>query len=281
MRIAVVLAAILAIACSRKDEPSAAKSAPAAPPASVGSASAAPWPASPTRSGVPAVSFVPDAILSQVGASHTILAVDFTKVVESGQLTKLVPHKLRCIRELIGSAGILVVGLGDSMTAIVTKLPERATVKCLERLGFGEAERRDGGHLFLRPDIQLSAVWTGDTAVITKLGDKPGTGTLAASVRREIELISPSAASWMISDEQEDLKLVKLWVEVSESSVNLFGSFEGKKPGAAKRALRDIRERMKKAVVDWGLPPLEDSWFRTSSTETTAAVELRLALPEP
>lgn len=282
MRIGIaVVVAIFAVACSKKDEPPAAKAkaAPSAP---------APTEAPKPSAGHPADSFVPESILSRLGDSKIVFAVDFTKL-RTTRFNTLIPDVLGCVRDMADAAGIAVLG-ADARLAVmgfITKIPQSLTNTCLGSLGINPVASGDGSDQFDLGGRQISVAWRDDVAVIHETG-KEVTGTLSKQIRDTIARMPPTAIGWLIVDDFDNWKTqgaqrATLSFDASETAFMLSGTVDGTRPGSARQFVTETLDAVKAGLGDAGMV-VQDRWFKISSTEMSAAFEMKMplsALPAP
>lgn len=276
MRIAVVLAAVLAIACSKKDEPSAAKAEPAPSPATAGS----PPPRSATPGGVPAGSFVPETILSRLGDARFVAAIDFTK---ARRITATLPDAMGCIRDVIDSAALAVVGVDASggTVGVVTRVPRRLTLSCLASWGFEATEIANAHDAVQIGDVHLDITWQDDMAIVTT-GLKGVTGAPSRQIRDLIAVMPPHAFAWQVVDDSPYWKTRGMQrgtssVVLVENELAVRGTVESTKPGAARKVVTEVLDALEQILKPGGIL-VPDRWIKISSTETNAAFEVTIPL---
>jgi hypothetical protein len=212
---------------------------------------APPPPPAPVRHLMPVVS---NELAAQLGNFGFGLALDFTKF-DREMLANFLPPTPVAMRSAVRAAKLgVVTQTGDDWRAYVT--------------GVAEADLRECLALFA-PGLKLTT--TGDTAVI---GSGSDAGPLSATILDLLRMVPANAVGWVASSglPQLEAKTLVGWLETSPTAWALTVRVEAKDETTATKIVDGLSAQFGEALGHGATVQVDKSWFRTSSTPTTATL---------
>jgi hypothetical protein len=240
-----VLASVVAlavVACSKADQSESA-------PASTGR-----------------VPVIPDTLLAQIGDSSTmVIAVDLAHM-NTKPLVEQIPDDPPCMREIVRTAGTVVIATGSEYVGRVTGIDREVAQTCAsvfgKQLGFA-IKPSTNGFDFDIPGQPITATWDRGIATIGQRGHTPPKGAPRAEIAALLAKV-PRSAKGLIAQVDEPTKRIKSlvgWLETTDDTFILTLRFEGTKDGNAHTACTEVISGFKKGAAEKGLK-IEDKWFQ-------------------
>jgi hypothetical protein len=267
-----LVAVALMCACSSKHEPPPEQKSPPASPAS--SAPAA-------RPPEVHLGFIPANIGARIGHSKTVMAADMRGFKQNPFLA-LIPAKLACARDLLQSAGVLVLAGDSSPTLYATGLAEPDTRNCLESiapaLGMTARTAEDGSFELVSGDGGASLRWENDVLVAHDLGTGPAAKSSADD--KLVELVGRvprQAPAFLVSHDSFELHTLVVWAQMDEHELTVTMSGEGTSPESATAGLRTLLGDVKQRAKAHGYA-IDPAWFKDSVSGKVATIEGHIPL---
>jgi hypothetical protein len=206
---------------------------------------------------------IPDAILSQLAGSETVIAVDLGHMNIKALLAKI-PDE--CAREVLRATGVIVVAMGAEPVGVVTDVPKNVALSCAKNLassiGISVTPTATGFDLEIA-DRPVSATWSGRTATIVERGHAPPKGDPPAALMALLAKAPRSAKGVLVqanNPPKHDIKTVVGWLETRDDNFILTLVFEGTSASTAHETATGVIAGFKRGAGNKGLV-LDEKWF--------------------
>jgi hypothetical protein len=236
----------------------------------------APPPAPEKGSAAVARSFVPEAALAQLGNATSVFAADVRKLrsLRSGTQLETFP----CLQELADTAGVVVLGFGDSFVGLLSNVSEATTKKCIDAFAprFNATVHQAGaGYELVAATKRYSFAWVGFTLKISEVGN-PAQGSLGPELRSLIAKVPHDAHAWFASLSFFTAGKTVAWLHLDAEAFRVTVTSQGTRE-VVTSTFDDIAGGLRDYAIDKGAE-YDEAWVRRSIGETSGTIVLTIPL---